>query len=101
MASFVVRYENKWEEDLRRLGLYGPNFDTFWHPIESFIAATPHVGHPLLDGSGARGFLTEEGFPDVRKLVVYFKFDEDAERLVFLGLDDASLPEDFPPDPWE
>lgn len=101
MPAFAIRYEKRWEEDLKRLGLYGPNFGEFWRPIEAFVAATPGAGAPILDGSGARGFLTEEeNFADVPKLVVYFKADYDAERLVFLGCDSASTPSDFPPEDW-
>jgi hypothetical protein len=89
---------DKWEADRKRLGLTGRNFDTYWRPIEEAVCKNPAYGQPLLDGSGARAFLTEEaGFVDLPKLVVYFKADSRAERLVFLGLDSASLPEDYPP----
>jgi hypothetical protein len=100
-VAFTVRYHDEWEEDLQREGLYGANFDTFWRPIEESLEQTPLVGYPILDGSGARGFLTdEEGWVDLPKLVIYFKVDVDAERVVVLGLDRASLPEDFPPADW-
>lgn len=100
MAAFAIRYEDQWELDLKRLGLYGANFGEFWRPIEEFIAETPKAGALLLDDSGGRGFLTEENFADVPKLVVYFKADYEAERLVFLGCDSASMPDDFPPESW-
>lgn len=92
---------DRWEEDLKRLGLYGRNFDTFWKPVEEFILGSDHmVGNPLPDGSGARSFLTEEGAPDLPKLVVYLKGDEEAHRVVFLGCDSASVSTDFPPADW-
>lgn len=92
---------DRWEEDLKRLGLYGENFQSFWRPIEEFVLGSDRpVGYPLLDGSGANAFLTEEGAPDLPKLVIYVKADPEAERLVFLGCDSASLPDDFPPADW-
>jgi hypothetical protein len=100
---FRIRYSKRWERDLKRLGLYGPNFDTFWKPIEEFFGNSENpneVGQPILDQSGARGWLTEEGAPDLPRLVIYFKADLTTERLVFLGLDDASLPDDYPPPEW-
>lgn len=98
---FVGRYMERWEQDLIDLGLYGPNFDTFWRPVEEFILGSDRpVGHLLLDGSGARGFLTEDGAPDLPKLVVYLKADEENGRIVFLGCDSASLPDDYPPADW-
>jgi hypothetical protein len=101
VATFVIRYEHQWERDLKREGLYGPNFDTFWREVEESIDETPNVGYPILDGSGASGFLTHEGgFFDLPKLVIYFKVDWAEKRLVFLGLDSASTAEDFPPAEW-
>lgn len=91
----------RWEEDLKKLGLYGPNFDIFWRPVEEFILESGRlVGDPILDGSGANAFLTEEGAADLPRLVVYLKADLGAERVVFLGCDSASLPDDFPPPDW-
>jgi hypothetical protein len=100
-VAFTGRYLQKWEDDLKRLGLYGANFDSFWRPVEEFILESDFlVGNPILDGSGANGFLTEEGAPDLPKLVIYLKGDLASERIVFLGLDSASLPTDFPPEDW-
>lgn len=97
MATFAVRYEPRWEEDLKREGLYGPNFDTFWRPVEESFEETPDMGYPLLDGSGARGVVTEETALDLPRLVVYFKVDFEAKRVVILGMDRASTEDDYPP----
>ncbi len=99
--AFTGRCTDKWEQDLKDEGLYGPNFDTFWRLLEEFILESDFVvGNPILDGSGATGFLTEDGAPDLPKLVVYLKGDLENERIVFLGLDSASLPDDYPPADW-
>jgi hypothetical protein len=97
MPRFVGRYEAKWESDLRRLGLAGPNFDYFWRELEEYVLDHPSMGKPVPDGSGARSFKTDEALRDVPRLVGYYKPDFTTERVVFLGLDEAWTEEDLPP----
>jgi hypothetical protein len=102
-----IRYEPQWEADLTTHGLYGPNFDTFWEPIEASVIEVPDQGGVILTPtgqphlSGAKAFVTDEaGFVDIPRLVVYFKYDPASRRLVFLGLDLAAMPDDYPPPDW-
>jgi hypothetical protein len=88
--QFTARYESAFEEDRRRLGLAGLNFDYFFGEIESHICGYPwEYSREVPASGGTRMLKTRDAFPDIPPLYVYFKVNANERRIAFIGLSEA------------
>lgn len=83
-------YEPSFDGELRALGLGGPSFDYFFREVEAQICTYPWENStPVPDGDGIRMQGTENAWPDIPPLYLYFRVEQDPNRVVFLGVSPA------------
>jgi hypothetical protein len=87
---FTARYEPAFEEDRKRLGLAGSNFDYLFSEVESHVYDYPwEYSRGVPASGGTRMLRTRDAFPDIPPLYVYFKVNAAERRIAVIGLSEA------------
>jgi hypothetical protein len=83
---FEPCYEPSFAECRRKLGLSGPNFDHFFKNAEQGICRFPWLENEAVpDGQGIR-IRPLLGADDLPPLYVYYRIENEPDRVVFYGL---------------
>ena len=95
---FEPSHERSFASQRAKLGLAGENFDHFFRAIENFLGDYPwEYSDEVPNSQGIRMLPTRGGFPDVPPLYVYYRVEENPNKIVFLGLSPAWSREDAVP----
>jgi hypothetical protein len=88
---FEPRYSAKFEAHRVRLGLTGEAFDYFWRAVEKQLSDYPYhrYSREVPDHEGIRIFPTEEAYPDLPALYVYYRVEHQPNRIHYLALSPA------------
>lgn len=87
---FAPCYEKSFEHDRHALGLSGANFDHLFRHVENFLGDYPwQYSEEVPDSEGIRMLPTEEGFPDLPPLYVYYRVEQNPNKIIYLGLSQA------------
>lgn len=98
-SRYAVCYEPQFEADRKTLGLDGAPFDFFFAGIEEHLSFFPWTtsSEEVPEGEGARMLPTEQGFPDIPALYVYYSVDSERFKITFLRLSPAWSKADLAP----
>lgn len=87
---FEPHYEPSFAADRAALGFAGPNFDGLFRAVETYLGDYPWEYSVEVPGSeGIRMLATRRAFPDMPPLYVYYRVEENPNRIRFLGLSPA------------
>lgn len=88
---FEPCYEPSFDVDRAKLGLAGQNFDHFFRDVENHLGDYPwQYSEEVPDSQGIRIIDTERaGAPDIPPLYVYYRVEQQPNKIVFLGLSPA------------
>jgi hypothetical protein len=100
---FDARFEASFDQQRRGLGLGGENFDFFFKAVESYLGDYPwEYSTEVPDSNGIRMLPTRQAFLDIPPLYVYYRVEQDPNKIIFLGLSPAwSAAETFSPGDME
>jgi hypothetical protein len=72
------------------MGLAGPNFDHFFKEVEDYLGDYPwEYSEEVPDSEGIRMLPTRMSFPDIPPLYVYYRVEQNPNKIIFLGLSPA------------
>lgn len=87
---FSAAYAKSFKAHRKRLGLGGENFEFFLKDVEDHLCDYPwEYSREIPDSQGLRMLRTREAFEDIPPLYVYFRVDNKARCILFLGLSEA------------
>lgn len=87
---FEPHREPSFDADRAELGLSGSDFDHFFQSVEDHLSDYPwEYSEEVPDGEGIRMLRTRDAFPDIPPLYVYYRVQEQPNRIVYLGLSRA------------
>jgi hypothetical protein len=87
---FEPYFETSFDADRAALGLSGRPFDYFFRGVENYLANYPwKYSEEVKDSGGIRMLPTRDAFPDIPPLYVYYRVEQDPNKIVFLGLSPA------------
>lgn len=87
---FEPRYGPSFRAHRRELGLAGANFDYFFRAVEVYLRDYPwEFSEEVPDSDGIRMLPTRNAFPDIPPLYVYYRVEQDPNRIFYLGLSPA------------
>jgi hypothetical protein len=93
---FEPRHEASFAEDRRALNLHGPDFDHFFADVERTLRDYPYLESVAVE-EDIRMRQTRSCAPDLPPLYVYYRVQENPNRIVFLGLSQAWSKQDLQP----
>jgi hypothetical protein len=95
---FEPRYEPSFSADRVTLGLSGANFDHFFAAVEQHLADYPWASSEEVPGGEGIWMLpTRQAFPDIPPLYVYYRVEQNPNRIIYLGMSHAWSKLDLPP----
>lgn len=87
---FEPHYEPSFDTDRAELGLSGSDFDHFFQSVEDHLGDYPwEYSDEVPDSEGIRMLRTRDAFPDIPPLYIYYRAEEQPNRIIFLGLSRA------------
>jgi hypothetical protein len=87
---FAPCYEPSFDHDKAELGLAGPNFDHFFRSVEVYVGDYPwEYSKEVPDSDGIRMLPTRRAFPDIPALYVYYRVEQNPNKIIYLGLSPA------------
>lgn len=87
---FEPYYEPSFIADRAALGFGGPNFDSFFSAVETYLGDYPwEYSVEVPESEGIRILSTRRAFPDIPPLYVYYRVEENPNRIHYLGLSPA------------
>jgi hypothetical protein len=87
---FAPCYEPSFDADRAELGLIGRNFDYFFQGVETALGDYPwQYSEEVPDSDGIRMRPTRDAFPDIPPLYVYYRVEQQPNKIIYLGLSRA------------
>lgn len=98
---YEPQYESTFEDDRAALHFTGANFDYFFEGIARTLRDYPKAESvEVPDGDGIRILPTYRSWPDLPRLYIFYRIQENPNRIVFLGMTPAWT-QDLPPAGFE
>jgi hypothetical protein len=87
---FAPCYEPSFAACRTKLGLAGRNFDYFFTAVENYLGDYPwEYSEEVPDSEGIRMLPTRRGFPDIPPLYIYYRVEQNPNKIIYLGLSRA------------
>lgn len=96
-SPYEASYNPQFNADRRALGLDGPEVDFAFKAFEEHVCAFPWASTAELQ-DGTRMRATEDGFPDIPRLYVYYRINVKQRKVIFLSLSRAWSQDDLVPE---